>query len=120
MNINKQDIINGLFNLGLKSGDEIEVHSSLSNLGYVDGDAETVISALKEVVGENGSIFMPALRLSKELPLTEQDKALDITTKIRILPENCEHSAMRIIADTFRRLPDTITNKWHIPYFCMG
>lgn len=35
MNINKQDIINGLFNLGLKSGDEIEVHSSLSSLGYV-------------------------------------------------------------------------------------
>lgn len=110
MNINKQDIINGLFNLGLKSGDEIEVHSSLSSLGYVEDGAETVISALKDVVGENGSIFMPALRLSKELSLTERDKALGITTKIRILPENCEHSAMGVIADTFKRLPDTITN----------
>ena len=44
----KQDIINGLLNLGLKSGDEIEVHTSLCSFGYVDGGAETVISALKE------------------------------------------------------------------------
>lgn len=108
--MNKQDIINGLLDLGLKSGDEIEVHSSLSSLGYVDGGAETVISALKDVVGENGSIFMPALRLSQEMPLSEDDKTLGITTKIQILPENCEHSAMGIIADTFRQMPDTIMN----------
>lgn len=108
--IKKQDIINGLLDLGLKSGDEIEVHSSLSSFGYVEGGTETVISALKEVVGENGSIFMPALRLSKELPLTEQDKALGITTKIQILLEDCGHSAMGIIADTFRQMSDTITN----------
>lgn len=87
MNITKQDIINGLLDLGLKSGDEIEVHSSLSSFGYVDGGAETVISALKDVVGENGSIFMPALRLSQEMPLNEDDKTLGITTKIQILPE---------------------------------
>lgn len=110
MNITKQDIINGLLDLGLKSGDEIEVHSSLSSFGWVDGGAETVISALKEVVGENGSIFMPALRLSKELPLTEKDKSFGITTKIQILTEDCEHSAMGVIADTFRKMPDTITN----------
>lgn len=70
-----------------------------------------MIVALKEVVGENGSIFMPALRLSKEIPLTEQDKELGITTKIRILPEDCKHSAMGIIADTFRRMSDTVTNE---------
>ena len=93
--ITKQDIINGLVNLGLQSGDEIEVHSSLGSFGFVDGGAETVISALKDIVGENGSIFMPALRLSKELPLTEQDKELGITTKIQMLPEDGEHSAMR-------------------------
>ena len=109
--ITKQDIINGLLDLGLKSGDEIEVHSSLSSFGYVDGGAGTVISALKDVIGENGSIFMPALRFSKELPLTEQDKLLGITTKIQILSENCEHSAMGVIADTFRQMPDTITNE---------
>lgn len=110
MKITKQDIIKGLLDLDLKSGDELEVHSSLSSFGYVAGGAEVVISALKEVVGENGSIFMPALRLSNELPLTQQDKALGITTKIEILPEDCTHSAMGLIADTFRKMPDTIMN----------
>lgn len=110
MNVSKTDIIEGLRDLGLKAGDEIEVHSSLSSFGHVDGGAETVISALKEVVGENGSIFMPALRLGRELPLTEQDKTLGITVKIKILPEDCELSAMGIIADTFRHMHGTVTN----------
>lgn len=109
--VTKTDIIKGLLDLGIRAGDEIEVHSSLSSFGYVEGGAETVISALKEAVGEQGSIFMPALRLSRELPLTEQDRKMGITTKIQILPENCERSAMGIIADTFRNMPDTVTNE---------
>lgn len=109
MALNKQDLINGFCKAGINKGDEIEVHSSLSSFGYVDGGAETVISALKETVGDNGSIFMPALRLSPELPLTEEDKKAGITSKIKILPENRMHSAMGIIADTFRMMPDTVT-----------
>lgn len=109
MALNKQDLINGFCKAGINKGDEIEVHSSLSSFGYVDGGAETVISALKEAVGDNGSIFMPALRLSPELPLTEEDKKAGITSKIKILPENRTHSAMGIIADTFRMMPDTVT-----------
>lgn len=109
MALNKQDLINGLCKAGINKGDEIEVHSSLSSFGYVDGGAENVISALKEAVGDNGSIFMPALRLSPELPLTEDDKKAGITSKIKILPENRTHSAMGIIADTFRMMPDTVT-----------
>ena len=94
--------------LGIQRGMELEVHSSLSSFGYVEGGADAVISALKDAVGDDGSIFMPALRLSPELPLTEHDKALGITTKIKILPEDCEKSAMGVIADTFRKLPDTV------------
>lgn len=109
MALNKQDLINGFCKAGINKGDEIEVHSSLSSFGYVDGGAETVISALKEAVGDNGSIFMPALRLSPELPLTEEDKKAGITSKIKILPKNRTHSAMGIIADTFRMMPDTVT-----------
>lgn len=109
MALNKQDLINGFCKAEINKGDEIEVHSSLSSFGYVDGGAETVISALKEAVGDNGSIFMPALRLSPELPLTEEDKKAGITSKIKILPENRTHSAMSIIADTFRMMPDTVT-----------
>lgn len=109
--LTKQDIVQGLKKLGVTKGMELEVHSSLSKFGYVAGGADTVISALKEACGENGSIFMPALRLSPEYKLTKKDKQLGITQKIKILPANCERSAMGIIADTFRKLPDTQTGE---------
>ena len=106
-----EQLTKAFHDIGITSGTELEVHSSLSSFGYVKGGAETVISALKEVCGSDGSIFMPALRLSPELPLTEEDKKFGITVKIKVLPENCERSAMGIIADTFRRQPDTVTGK---------
>jgi aminoglycoside 3-N-acetyltransferase len=53
-------IVNGLKRLGLAPGMAVEVHSSLSRLGFVEGGASTVIQALMEVVGEQGAIVMPA------------------------------------------------------------
>ena len=35
------------------------VHTSLKRMGYVCGGAQTVIEALMEVVGEDGTIMMP-------------------------------------------------------------
>ncbi|MBQ0042581.1 MAG: AAC(3) family N-acetyltransferase [Lachnospiraceae bacterium] len=107
--VSKEDIKNGLTELGVKPGMILEVHSSLSSFGQVDGGAITVIDALKEIVTEEGSIFMPALRLSKELELTNEDQELGITVKIKVLPRDEKRTAMGIIADTFRTLPDTYT-----------
>lgn len=45
------------------------------------------------MVTEEGSIFMPALRLSKELDLSEEDKKLGITVKIKILEADAEKTA---------------------------
>lgn len=67
--ISKNDIIDGLKRIGVEPNMELEVHSSLKSFGFVDGGAETVINALKYAVGTNGSIFMPALRLSRDLSL---------------------------------------------------
>ena len=109
--VSKENIKDGLIELGIKPGMILEVHSSLSSFGHVDGGAMTVIDALKEVVTEEGSIFMPALRLSKELELTDEDKELGITVKIKVLPRNEKRTAMGIIADTFRTLSDTFTGE---------
>lgn len=48
----KQDITNGLLDLGLKSGDEIEVHSSLSSFGYVDVGMQFRIWHMKKVLSK--------------------------------------------------------------------
>lgn len=107
--VTKNELKESLKSLGICKGMTLEVHSSLSSFGELEGGAETVIDTLKELVTEEGSIFMPALRLSKELPLSEEDKKLGITVKIKVLPSDSDRTAMGIVADTFRKLPDTYT-----------
>ena len=107
--VTKEEFEKALTDLGITKGMTLEVHSSLSSFGELEGGAMTVIDTLKELVTEEGSIFMPALRLSKELPLTDDDKKMGITVKIKILPRDEERTAMGLVADTFRKLPDTYT-----------
>ncbi|MBP3460281.1 MAG: AAC(3) family N-acetyltransferase [Lachnospiraceae bacterium] len=109
--MNKNTLIKELKSIGICEGMELEVHSSLSSFGYVEGGAETVIEALMECVGENGSIFMPALRLGPPMKLTDEDQDMGITVKIKVLPEDALRTDMGIIADTFRRRTDVITGK---------
>lgn len=107
--VSKEELKKELVALGVEKGMILEVHTSLSSFGMLEGGATTVIDTLKELVTEDGSIFMPALRLSKELPLTDEDKKMGLTVKIKILERDADRTAMGIVADTFRKLPDTYT-----------
>lgn len=57
--VTKADIIEGLRAIGLREGDMAQVHSSLSSFGYVEGGADTVVDALLEVLGPEGTLMMP-------------------------------------------------------------
>jgi len=105
------DFANGLSQLGVKAGMALEVHCSLSQFGYLDGGADTVINTLIETVGTRGALIMPSFRLSPNLSLTDEDQRLGLTMKIRILSEDEKHSAMGIVSDTFRQRHDVITGE---------
>ena len=45
--------------VGMKKGQSVEVHTSLSSMGFVCGGPQMVIEALLETVGEEGTIMMP-------------------------------------------------------------
>jgi len=57
--MNKADIKKCLSELGLKSGDVVIVHSSLSSIGQVEGGANTLIDAFLETVGGEGTLIAP-------------------------------------------------------------
>ena len=110
--ITRDEIESKLRELGLKKGMYIEVHSSLSSFGKVDGSAKTVISALKNIVTPEGAIIMPSFPMSKPFELTEDDNQRGLTCKIKILdPNSSERTGMGIISDTFRQMPDVITGE---------
>jgi aminoglycoside 3-N-acetyltransferase len=52
-------LVSDLKALGIQCGDVVIVHSSLSSMGFVEGGAETVILALEEVIGEEGTLMFP-------------------------------------------------------------
>ena len=91
--VTKKDIIDGLTKLGLKSGDNVMVHSSLKSFGHVEGGAETVISALMELLTEEGTLVMPSFNHGD---IYEEGDIFDIKkTRTR----------NGIIPDTFWRMP---------------
>lgn len=58
--ISKQDIVDGLREMGIGEGDTIFVHSSFSSFGFVKRGPMEVIDALIEAVGEKGNVCMPS------------------------------------------------------------
>ena len=64
--INSTDLAQQFRAGGIDLGDSILVHSSLSSLGWVDGGANTVIDALMESVGEEGTLLFPTLTRSQD------------------------------------------------------
>lgn len=58
--VTKEEIIAALRAVGLSEGHTVMVHTSLSKIGYVCGGAQSVIEALLETVGAEGTVMMPA------------------------------------------------------------
>lgn len=83
--LSKKDLVDYFLRLGLKSGMIVEVHSSIKALGTILGGAATVLDALIEVVGYNGTIIMPMHNYANTEPSKWQypPVALSLIAKVR-------------------------------------
>jgi len=96
--ISKQQLIGDFKSIGLKNGDSVLVHSSLSKIGFVDGGAKTVVDALFDVVGEKGTLLFPAFPvIGRAKTHLENNPFFDI---------NEAKSQMGSITEYFRKLND--------------
>lgn len=63
--IGKPAILAALKGVGVRTGDTLLVHSSLSACGRIVGGARTIIEALIEAVGPDGNFFVPTFQRSE-------------------------------------------------------
>jgi aminoglycoside 3-N-acetyltransferase len=57
--ISVEQLVRDLVQLGIKRGDSVLVHSSMSKIGFVKGGAAAVIEALTTAVGAEGTLLFP-------------------------------------------------------------
>lgn len=58
--VTRERLAADLRRLGIAAGDVLFVHSSLKSLGFVQGGADAVLGALRDAVGPEGTLLLPA------------------------------------------------------------
>lgn len=96
--VSQSDIIYGLKSLGLRVGQTIIMHSSLSSFGYVDGGANTLIDCLIQVIGPTGTLVVPTFTGKETLSPSNPP----------IFRLNKTKSWTGLIPETFRKRCDAI------------
>lgn len=89
--VTQDDILYSLKLMGIQEGDILLVHSALTSIGHVEGGADSVINALCEAVGPDGTIVMSTL--------TGWFAPFDAATS---------PSAVGVISEVFRRRPGVL------------
>ncbi|HOJ09992.1 MAG TPA: AAC(3) family N-acetyltransferase [Clostridiales bacterium] len=102
--LNKSDIINGLRKLGLSDGDHVMVHSSLKSFGYVEGGANTVIDAVLETIGSDGTMLLPTNVFQGSVTVFLRDKIRDN----KGIDLRVEKSMTGIITETLRNRANSL------------
>lgn len=57
--VTRNDLMRDLVSLGLPEGGTVMVHSSLRSIGTVEGGADTVVEALLQCLGPEGTLVVP-------------------------------------------------------------
>ena len=120
-----ESLTRDLRELGLSDGATVVVHSSLSAIGYVAGGAQSVVLALLEVIGPNGTLVVPAHSgdcsdpgLWENPPVPESWWPTIRATMPAFDPRLTSTRRMGIIAETVRHLPGALRSGHPSVSFC--
>ena len=109
----KTDLTDQLQSIGIREGDTVLVHSSMSKIGFVDGGPKTIVDALLETVGPNGHILMPNSPNARfQLDYIQEIDGFDVLN---------DKSKLGAISEYFRNHENAVRS-WHPtePVSCIG
>jgi len=113
--VTKKEVAVALANLGVREGDVLVVHSSVSALGWVLGGPQAILDAIVDAAGPTGTITMPGHSGGLSEPSNWQNPAVpaDWWDVIRAeMPAFDVHLTplreMGAVAEAFHRMPGTV------------
>ena len=110
--------------LGVTRGMTLLVHSSLSSIGWVVGGAPTVVRALLSVLGESGTLVMPAATPHCTDPATWTSPRLpeawlaDVRAHLPVFDARTTPTTLGAICESFRTWPDTLRSGHPVESVC--
>ena len=109
----KDDLLKAFHHIGIVADDTVLVHSSLSQIGYVENGAKDVVEALLESVGKSGNVLMPnSPNAQYQLDYIQQLDCFDVANS---------PSKLGSISEYFRKLPIAIRSAHPTePVSCIG
>lgn len=95
---------------GVRSGDLIMVHSSLSNIGNVERGPETILESLRAAVGDSGTILMPCFVSAEDY----QNKL----ARGEVIDLRAQRSQTGTITEAFRTSPGVLCSSHPFSAVC--
>ena len=113
-----------LATIGVTPGMTLMVHSSLSSMGWVVGGAPTAVRALLSVLGESGTLVMPAATPHGADPATWSSPRLpeawlaEVREHLPVFDARTTPTPLGAICESFRTWPDTLRSAHPVESVC--
>ncbi|MCW3055855.1 MAG: Aminoglycoside N3-acetyltransferase [Chthonomonadales bacterium] len=116
----QQQLEDDLTDIGLPSGSTVLVHASLDAIGPIEGGAETLVAALRAVLGAEGTLLVPTFTLESETPLADDislspdqanGKGGDYPLNLQQILRSSSDSHPFDFAETVRQHPDAFRSE---------
>lgn len=101
-----EDIKEDLKSLGIKDGDVVLMHSSYKSLGEFEGGAKAFYQAFLEVLGDEGTLIVPALSFAT------------VTRENPVFNKDTTPSCVGYLSEYFRTQVDGVVRSLHPTHSC--
>lgn len=120
----ERQICSDLLALGVASGMVLTVHSSLSAIGWVIGGAQSLVRALINVAGDQGTLIMPAASPQCADPYTWSNSTLPkgwlptVYEHLPVFDRNTTPTSLGAVPEAFRTWPGTVRSDHPLESVC--